>query len=206
MGKNKRKPTKKHSKQSFSSTSGIRNNSDFGEGVYQNQNHHQYMTEKKLEKPQIRRINHSLSNSNTSQHESIISENDDNYNNNHNYNDTNNNNNNNKPLDEPLTDRSSVTDDRWQSLFHSVLDQMRAQRSQQQQEPQTQTGDNFNKWKRSGEEKLRIEYMRQKSKESNRQPQRLYENSNSTNGGSLSLSSETTTPEPVSPDIVTVRL
>jgi len=55
----------------------------------------------------------------------------------------------------------SKENERWQHLFNSVLGQIRSQRLQEQQNGQN----NFNGWKREGEEKLKSEYLKQKTDE-----------------------------------------
>ncbi|CAF1207099.1 unnamed protein product [Adineta ricciae] len=101
----------------------------------------------------------------------------------------------------------SKENERWQHLFNSVLGQIRAQRTANAESPTTNnlaTSSSFQSWKREGEEKLKSEYIRQKSTDtsmSNRsflstkndfelKPNRqIYENQ-----------------PPASPDIVSVRL
>jgi hypothetical protein len=105
---------------------------------------------------------------------------------------------------------SSKENERWQHLFNSVLGQIRAQRQreQQQQQQQQQTNattttdsSNFKSWKQEGENKIRLEYTKQKSNGEQKRP---------------NLSTKTVVPSsPVSipdefssstDDIVTVRL
>lgn len=61
----------------------------------------------------------------------------------------------------------SKENERWQYLFNSVLGQIRAQRLSIDQtnnsNTQSPTTNQFNSWKRQGEEKLTSEYYRQKS-------------------------------------------
>ena len=76
----------------------------------------------------------------------------------------------------------SKENERWQHLFNSVLHQIRAQRSDESDNDQKNFNDqnrinHFNSWKQQGEEKLKLEYYRQKSND-----------------------------QPTSPDIVTIRL
>jgi hypothetical protein len=65
----------------------------------------------------------------------------------------------------------SKENERWQHLFNSVLGQIRAQRRQEMENQQQQEinpndynrKSHFNSWKQQGEEKLKLEYYRQKT-------------------------------------------
>lgn len=93
----------------------------------------------------------------------------------------------------------SKESERWQHLFNSVLGQIRSQRLQEQHST-TNERDSFRTWKREGEEKLRVEYMKQKSTERERSS---YEPSANTR---LPPPRHTTDERSPSPDIVTIRL
>ncbi len=64
---------------------------------------------------------------------------------------------------------SSKENERWQHLFNSVLGQIRAQRSEKTDDQEENNSSDssrishFNSWKQQGEEKLKLEYYRQKS-------------------------------------------
>jgi len=98
----------------------------------------------------------------------------------------------------------SKENERWQHLFNSVLGQIRSQRVKDTQQPDISrqgTKNNFNSWKREGEEKLKAEYIRQKS---NDKPTRSHL---STTKREVLQSARTISDErPSSPDIVTIRL
>jgi hypothetical protein len=72
----------------------------------------------------------------------------------------------------------SKENERWQHLFNSVLSQIRAQRSQEiedqdEQEINLNTHNQlryFNSWKEQGEEKLKLEYYRQKTNDPSKSP------------------------------------
>jgi hypothetical protein len=95
----------------------------------------------------------------------------------------------------------SKENERWQHLFNSVLGQIRAQRFQEKEQQQATTTatnghekrNNFHSWKSEGEEKLKVEYFKQKSNDEQR---------NSYVSPSKTMSKDYTT----SPDVVTVRL
>ena len=91
---------------------------------------------------------------------------------------------------------TSKENERWQHLFNSVFEKIRAQRLHDQQPHKvngTDEGNDFHAWKCEGEEKLKREYFRQKSND-----EQLY----SLASNSTALSHERST----SPETVTVRL
>ncbi|UJR28565.1 hypothetical protein I4U23_009798 [Adineta vaga] len=99
---------------------------------------------------------------------------------------------------------ASKENERWQHLFNSVLGNIRSQRSLNTQQATTNgltTSNGFQSWKREGEEKLKSEYVRQKSEENSKRP---YLSTN--NDIELKTSSKTHEILPPSPDVVTVRL
>jgi hypothetical protein len=57
----------------------------------------------------------------------------------------------------------SKENERWQYLFNSVLGQIRAQRSHEINQDDHNRISHFNSWKQQGEEKLKLEYYKQKS-------------------------------------------
>ncbi|UJR20959.1 hypothetical protein I4U23_024066 [Adineta vaga] len=65
----------------------------------------------------------------------------------------------------------SKENERWQHLFNSVLGQIRAQRIENQEKEykiefnEQNLINHFDSWKKQGEEKLKVEYLRQKSSE-----------------------------------------
>jgi Ca2+-binding EF-hand superfamily protein len=98
----------------------------------------------------------------------------------------------------------SKENERWQHLFNSVLGQIRSQRVKDTQQPDISrqtTKNNFNSWKREGEEKLKAEYVRQKS---NDKPNRshLPTTKREVLQSARTISGERSS----SPDIVTIRL
>lgn len=65
----------------------------------------------------------------------------------------------------------SKENERWQHLFNSVLGQIRAQREQENNSNHDYNRiGHFNSWKKQGEEKLKMEYYKQKSQESSTSP------------------------------------
>ncbi len=84
---------------------------------------------------------------------------------------------------------NSKENERWQHLFNSVLGQIRSQRVQEQQT----NPNHFHSWKHEGEEKLKSEYIKQKS---NNQPNRFH----------LSTKNDVVHQAPPSPDVITIRL
>jgi len=71
----------------------------------------------------------------------------------------------------------SKENERWQHLFNSVLAQIRSQRSEEINDRQQEINSNnhnrishFNSWKQQGEEKLKLEYYRQKSNDGSTSP------------------------------------
>jgi hypothetical protein len=95
-----------------------------------------------------------------------------------------------KAISEDTESQSSKENERWQHLFNSVLGQIRSQRAKEQQT--TNTND-FPSWKREGEERIRSEYIKQKT---TNQPNRSY----------LSTKNDVVQEPPPSPDVVTIRL
>jgi hypothetical protein len=68
----------------------------------------------------------------------------------------------------------SKENERWQHLFNSVLGQIRSQRSEeiddQQQQQEINRISHFNSWKQQGEEKLKLEYYKQKTNDDSISP------------------------------------
>ena len=91
---------------------------------------------------------------------------------------------------EDTESQNSKENERWQHLFNSVLGQIRAQRVKEQQTTNT---NNFHSWKSEGEERLKAEYIKQKT---TNQPNRSY----------LSTKNDVVQEPPPSPDVVTIRL
>jgi hypothetical protein len=95
----------------------------------------------------------------------------------------------------------SKDNERWQHIFNSVLGQIRAQRlNEQQQQQQQNVPNHFNAWKREGEEKLKSEYLKQKT---NGQQNRSYLSSKT---DVLQSSTTISNEPPPSPDVVSIRL
>jgi hypothetical protein len=94
-----------------------------------------------------------------------------------------------KSMSDDTESENSKENDRWQHLFNSVLGQIRSQRVQEQQT----NPNNFHSWKHEGEERLKSEYIKQKS---NNQPNRFH----------LSTKNDVVHQTPPSPDIITIRL
>ncbi|CAF0768696.1 unnamed protein product, partial [Didymodactylos carnosus] len=115
-------------------------------------------------------------------------------------------------------DASSSTsgNDRWQNLLHAVLDQLRSQRlEREQQDQQRENNSSFRNWKRIGEERMKNEYLRQKSSQKEEESQlhshkhkskrKLTEDTQeSTNGIKWPVIDNKQ--KPLSSDIITIRL
>jgi hypothetical protein len=98
-----------------------------------------------------------------------------------------------KTISDDAESQNSKENERWQHLFNSVLGQIRSQRVKEQQQPNP---NNIHSWKREGEEKLKSEYIKQKS---NNQQNRSYL---STKNDVVPISYQS----PPSPDVLTIRL
>jgi len=59
--------------------------------------------------------------------------------------------------------QTSKENERWQYLFNSVLGQIRSQRVREQSRTQENEQNHFSSWKNEGEEKTKVEYLKQKS-------------------------------------------
>ena len=103
---------------------------------------------------------------------------------------------------------TSKENERWQHLFNSVLGQIRSQRVNEQQQQQQlessagrENGNNdFHSWKREGEEKLKSEYIRQKS-----DIEQNHSNFSAENNGFQPTTTISYQPSS-NPDIVSIRL
>jgi hypothetical protein len=98
----------------------------------------------------------------------------------------------------------SKENERWQHLFNSVLGQIRAQRNKEQKQQQINTTNqksSFVSWKREGEDKIKLEYMKQKSNPEQNHSKLSTKTEVSQQSSSRGISDES----PPSPDIVTAR-